>query len=188
MIFTENYTGMRAVARYWWVYLITGIIWILFAMWLWSYRVGSLVALAVLIGITMMFNGITEIMIGARLPAWRWLVVTIGALSVVAGIVVLAWPGPTLYVIAVFLGWFLLVMGIVHIVQAFASIGVDYWWLLLILGGAELLLGAWARGDHVRSLVLFINLAALFSVFRGVNEIFAAFELRRLSQSPPSGV
>jgi uncharacterized membrane protein HdeD (DUF308 family) len=173
---------VRDVARYWWIYLISGIFWILFAMWLWSYRVGSLVALAVLIGFTMIINGVTEIMIGMRLPAWRGLTVIVGGLSVIVGIIVLAWPGPTLYIIAVFLGWFLIVMGIVHIVQAFARLGEDYWWLLLILGGAELILGAWARGDHVRSLVLFINLAAFFSIFRGVNELFAAFDLRRLNR------
>jgi uncharacterized membrane protein HdeD (DUF308 family) len=175
--------SLQDVTRLWWVYLVFGIVWILFGMWLWSYRVGSLVALAVLIGITIMFSGITEIMIGLRLPAFRWLVVTVGVLSVVAGFVVLVWPGPTLYIIAIFLGWFLFVMGIIHIVQAFARVGEDYWWVLLILGGAEFLLGAWARGDHTRSVFLFINLAGAFAVIRGINEIFAAFELRRAGEA-----
>jgi uncharacterized membrane protein HdeD (DUF308 family) len=148
-------------------------------MWLWSYRVGSLVALAVLLGIAMMISGITEIARGVRLVAWRWLVVSLGALSVAAGVVILAWPGPSLYVIAVFLGWFLLVTGVVHVVQAFARRGESYWWLLLVQGGAEFVLGAWARGDHVRSVVLLINLAALFAIVRGVMEMFAAFELKR---------
>jgi len=33
-----------------------------------------------------------------------------------------------LYVIAVFLGWFLFVMGIAHVVQAFARMGTPCWW------------------------------------------------------------
>jgi uncharacterized membrane protein HdeD (DUF308 family) len=167
------------VTRLWWVYLVFGIVWILFGMWLWSYRVGSLVALAALIGITFMFSGITEIVVGLRLPALRWLAVGIGVLSVVAGFVVLIWPGPTLYVIAVFLGWFLFVIGIVHVIRAFIRIGEPYWWLLLIQGLIEFALGAWARGDHTRSLFLFINLAGAFAIVRGTMEIFAAFELRR---------
>jgi uncharacterized membrane protein HdeD (DUF308 family) len=170
---------VRQVTDLWWVYLIFGIVWILFGMWLWSYRVGSLVALAVLIGVTIMFSGITEIMIGLRLPAFRWLVVAAGALSIVAGFLILIWPGPTLYIIAIFLGWFLFVIGIVHIVEAFARVGQSYWWVQLIQGGIEFLLGAWARGDHTRSLFLFINLAGAFAVVRGISEIFAAFELRR---------
>jgi uncharacterized membrane protein HdeD (DUF308 family) len=152
-------------------------------MWLWSYRVGSVVALAALIGVTFILSGITEVAIGRRLPAMRWHVVGAGIVSIVAGIIVLVWPGPTLYVISVFLGWFLFVLGIVHIVQAFARLGEPYWWVLLLQGGIEFVLGAWARGDHVRSFFLFINLAGAFAIVRGVEEIFAAFELKRVSEA-----
>ena len=174
----------RDMTRLWWLYLVFGVLWILFGMWLWSYRVGSLVALAVLIGITFMFSGVTEIIIGLRLPDYGWLAVLFGAISVVAGFIVLIWPGPTLYVIAIFLGWFLFIIGIVHIVQAFARVGQRGWWILLIQGGIGFLLGAWARGDHTRSVILFINLAGAFAIVRGVMEIFAAFELRRAGKTP----
>ena len=90
----------RDMTRLWWLYLVFGVLWILFGMWLWSYRVGSLVALAALIGVTFIFSGVTEIIIGLRLPAYGWLAVLLGAISVVAGFIVLIWPGPTLYVIA----------------------------------------------------------------------------------------
>jgi uncharacterized membrane protein HdeD (DUF308 family) len=173
---------LRDLGRVWWLYLVFGIVWILFGMWLWSYRVGSLVALAVLIGLTFMFSGVTEIAIGLRLPAFKWLAVLLGAISVVAGFIVLIWPGPTLYVIAIFLGWYLFIAGIVHIVLAFLRIGQRGWWVLLIQGGLEFILGAWARGDHTRSVVLFINLAGAFAIVRGVMEIFAAFELRRAAE------
>jgi uncharacterized membrane protein HdeD (DUF308 family) len=174
---------LRQAARMWWLDLIFGVAWILFGMALWSYRVGSIVALAVLIGITMIFNGATEIVIGSRLPVLRTLLVTVGVLSVLAGVWALAWPGPTLYVIALFLGWFLFVMGIVHVVLAFTRMREDdYWWVLLIQGFIEFVLGAWARGDSVRSFTLFINLAGAFAVIRGVSEIFAAFQLRRLKE------
>ena len=174
----------RDMTRLWWLYLVFGVLWILFGMWLWSYRVGSLVALAALIGVTFIFSGVTEIIIGLRLPAYGWLAVLLGAISVVAGFIVLIWPGPTLYVIAIFLGWFLFIVGIVHIVQAFARVGEHGWWILLIQGGIEFVLGAWARGDHTRSVILFINLAGAFAIVRGVMDIFAAFELRRAGEHP----
>ena len=79
------------LTRIWWLYLVFGVLWILFGMWLWSYRVGSLVALAALIGITFMFSGVTEIVVGLRLPAYGWLAVTLGAVSIVAGFIVLIW-------------------------------------------------------------------------------------------------
>jgi uncharacterized membrane protein HdeD (DUF308 family) len=84
---------------------------------------------------------------------------------------------------ALFLGWFLFVMGIVHVVLAFARMREDnYWWVLSIQGLIEFFLGAWARGDSVRSFVLFINLPGACAVIRGVSEIFAAFNLRRLKE------
>ena len=86
---------------------------------------GSIVALAVLIGVTMTFNGVTEIVIGSRLPGFRSVLITVGVLCVLAGIWALAWPGPTLYVMALFLGWFLFVMGIVHVVLAFSRMRED---------------------------------------------------------------
>jgi uncharacterized membrane protein HdeD (DUF308 family) len=46
------------ITRYWWLYVSSGILWVLFGMWLWSYGVGSLVALAALMGVTMIFNGV----------------------------------------------------------------------------------------------------------------------------------
>lgn len=173
------------IRRVWWLYLVFGIVWILFGAWLWSYRVGSLVALAALIGVTLIFSGVTEIIIGLRLPAMRWLAVLLGVISVVGGFIVLVWPGPTLYVIAIFLAWFLFIVGIVHIVEAFFRIGERGWWVLLIQGGIEFLLGAWARGDHTRSVILFINLVGAFAIVRGVMEIFSAFELRRMGEPPP---
>jgi uncharacterized membrane protein HdeD (DUF308 family) len=185
MSLTDNpmTTMLRQAAKMWWLYLVFGIVWILFGMGLWSYRVGSIVALAVLIGVTMIFNGVTEIVIGSRLPVFRTLLVAIGVLSVIAGVWALAWPGPTLYVVSLFLGWFLFVMGIVHVVLAFSRMREDnYWWVLLIQGLIEFALGAWARGDSVRSFILFINLAGAFAVVRGVSEIFAAFQLRRLNE------
>src|ERR1700738_3383771 len=94
MIVVEAPTDVHKVARFWWLYLALGIAWILFGMWLWSYRVGSLVALAALIGATMLFNGITEIVIASHFPIWRGIFIGVGVLSVAGGVATIAWPGP----------------------------------------------------------------------------------------------
>ena len=43
----------------------------------------------------------------------------IGALSVVAGIIVIAWPGPSLVTLALVLGIWLIIYGIMEITLAF---------------------------------------------------------------------
>jgi uncharacterized membrane protein HdeD (DUF308 family) len=74
-----------------------------------------------------------------------------------------------------------------------ASIGRPRWWLTLILGIVELLLGIWAAGYPGRSLFVFVNLVGIYAVAYGFTELFAAFELRgldrrleRTSAEPPA--
>jgi uncharacterized membrane protein HdeD (DUF308 family) len=52
------------------------------------------------------------------MPDRGWTVFT-GVLSVIAGIIVLVWPGPTLLVLAIVLGIWLLIFGVMEIMAAF---------------------------------------------------------------------
>jgi uncharacterized membrane protein HdeD (DUF308 family) len=169
---------VRDLSGLWWVFLITGILWILFGMFVLSYRVGSLLALAVFVGVTLLFGGVNQIATALRAPSWRWLFLIAGVLSIIAGIITLAWPGRTLFVISVFLSWYLVFVGIAHVVGALVGPKHDWWWTMLLLGIVEFLLGAWAAGYPGRSLLVFVNLVGVYALFHGVGEIFAAFALR----------
>jgi uncharacterized membrane protein HdeD (DUF308 family) len=174
---------VRGLTRSWWLFLVVGILWILFGMFVLSYNVGSLWALAVFCGVTFIGTGITQLLGAGRVEGWRWLYILGGVLSILAGILAFAWPGRTLLVISVVLAWFLVFKGIVDVVAALASIGRPWWWLGLILGVLELLLGIWAAGYPGRSLFVFVNLVGIFAMFYGFGEIFAAFDLRRLDHT-----
>jgi uncharacterized membrane protein HdeD (DUF308 family) len=164
----------------WWLFLVIGIAWILFGMFVLSYNVGSLLALAVFAGVTFLLTGLTQLMSATRAHEWRWLYLVGGVLSILAGILALVWPGRTLLVLAGILAWFLVFKGIVDIVAALSAHGRPYWWLGLILGILELLLGIWAAGYPGRSLFVFVNLVGAYAIFYGFTELFAAFELRGL--------
>jgi uncharacterized membrane protein HdeD (DUF308 family) len=146
--------AIRGVTRAWWLFLILGILWILFGMFVLSYNVGSLLALAIFAGVTF-----------------------------------IVWPGRTLLVLSVVLAWFLVFKGIVDIIAAFSNHGRPWWWVMLILGILELLLGIWAAGYPGRSLIVFVNLVGIYAIFYGFTEVFAGFELRglghRLDRLPP---
>jgi uncharacterized membrane protein HdeD (DUF308 family) len=58
--------GLRGLARSWWLFLTLGILWILFGMFVLSYNVGSLLALAVFAGITFVCTGITQLAAAGR--------------------------------------------------------------------------------------------------------------------------
>jgi uncharacterized membrane protein HdeD (DUF308 family) len=181
--------SLRGLADAWWLFLVLGIVWILFGMFVLSYNVGSLLALAVFAGVTFIFTGVNQIMTAGRVHSWQWLWVVGGALSIIAGIVAFVWPGRTILVLSVILAWFLVFKGIVDVVGALASVGRPWWWVALILGILELLLGIWAAGYPGRSLFVFVNVVGIYAIFHGFTEIFAAFDLRgldrRLDRAPP---
>jgi uncharacterized membrane protein HdeD (DUF308 family) len=181
--------AVRAVTQAWWVFLILGVLWILFGMFVLSYNVGSLLALSIFAGVTFIMTGLNQILAAFRVEGWRWLYLIGGVISILAGIVAFVWPGRTLLVLSVVLAWFLVFKGIVDIVAAFSNHGRPYWWVTLILGILELLLGMWAAGYPGRSLFVFVNLVGIYAMFYGFTELFAAFDLRglgrRLDQLPP---
>jgi uncharacterized membrane protein HdeD (DUF308 family) len=182
---------LRGVTGVWWLFLILGVLWILFGMFVLSYNVGSLLALAVVAGVTFIMTGINQILSSGRAEGgWRWLYIIGGALSIIAGIIAFVWPGRTLLVLSVVLAWFLVFKGIIDIVTAFSNHGRPYWWVALILGILELLLGMWAVGYPGRSLFVFVNLVGIYAIFYGFTEVFAAFDLRglgrRLDQERPA--
>ncbi len=183
--------AIRGVTGAWSLFLILGVLWILFGMFVLSYNVGSLLALAVFAGVTFLMTGVNQLLSSGRAEGgWRWLYIIGGVLSIIAGIIAFVWPGRTLVVISVVLAWFLVFKGIVDIVSALSNHGRRYWWVALILGILELLLGMWAAGYPGRSLFVFVNLVGIYAIFYGFTEVFAAFDLRglgrRLDQERPA--
>jgi uncharacterized membrane protein HdeD (DUF308 family) len=164
--------GGRELSGYWGWFLILGILWTLFGMYVLSYRVGSLAAVAAL------FGGITQLVVASRVQSWRWLYIISGILGVAAGIGTFFWPDITLYVVSILVAWYLIAFGIIHLVDALAGPKVGWWWTGLLLGVAELVLGVWAVRSWERSLLTLMTLVGVWAIVYGVNQIFAAFTLR----------
>ena len=93
--------GVREASGVWWWYLILGVAWIWYGMFVLSYRVGSLVAVATLVGVAFLFGGIGQLVVAGRVETWRWLFIVTGILAVAAGITAFAWPDITLYVVSI---------------------------------------------------------------------------------------
>jgi uncharacterized membrane protein HdeD (DUF308 family) len=171
---------VRAAAKYWWLFLLLGIVLVLYGMLVLSMRPATLWSLAILAGIAFIFGGVGQFMAAQRVDSWRWLFYVAGVLGIVAGIMAFAWPSATLYVLGVFLAWYLAISGIFHVINAFVGPKRDWWWLGLILGVLEFLLGMWAIGSPGREFLLLVNLIGIYMIFYGIEEIFAAFAIRAL--------
>ena len=175
-------TGARdASAASWWLVAL-GAMWIWFGMFVLSYQVGSLVAVATFVGTAFLFGGITQLVVASRVPRLRWLSIVGGILGIGAGIVAFLWPDITLYAVSVMVAWYLIAFGTIHIVNALAGPKPSWWWTGLLLGISELVLGVWAARSWEHSLVTLVTLVGVWAICRGVNEIFAGFSLRQVGK------
>jgi uncharacterized membrane protein HdeD (DUF308 family) len=172
-----------AYSRTWWLWLVAGILWLILGFIVLSLRPASITACVILIAIAFWLGGITQLALGFVLEGgFRWLAIIGGTLALLAGIAAIVWPEPTLVVISVFVAWYLLIRGIFDVVIALTHTHVRGWWMPLIAGVIGIALGAWAIGNPDRSVLLLVSIIGIWSIFKGVADLVASFEYRRLGK------
>jgi uncharacterized membrane protein HdeD (DUF308 family) len=173
----------RSMRRTWLVPLIAGIL---------SVAAGLVVLatswtvpqLAVFAAFIFIFRGVTVAFDTLEGRGPRWLGILAGVAGVLAGIWLLAWPGPSLLVLAVFIGAWLTVSGVFNIVGAVvARREIRHWGLVLAIGIIEVLLGMWAMRRPDFSLALAITVLGFWAIITGALYIAVALELRSLVRS-----
>jgi uncharacterized membrane protein HdeD (DUF308 family) len=100
---------------------LLGVLSIIIGLWAVRHVLITLLALTVFLGIFWIVNGVIDIfttLSHREMPERGWSVL-MGVLSAIAGIIVLAFPGLTLLGLAVILGIWLLVFGIMELTAAF---------------------------------------------------------------------
>ena len=174
----DTYDGGGAAAP-WWVFLITGFAWVLIALLVLTVDADTPATIGLLAGFVLIVAGVNELVEVGFALAWRWLHATIGVLFVITGILALLSPLQTFGLLAVLVGWYLLIKGIADIVVSIAERAVlPMWGLLLGAGVAQLLIGVWAIGYPGRSAWLLILWVGLVALLRGITELVLAFQLR----------
>lgn len=113
---------------------------------------------------------------------WGW-VLTYGVLTLIVGILVLAWPGATLLVIAVLFGVHLIIEGIFRFGAAFAvdEAGGGTRLLLALLGVLSVAIGLWAVRHALLTLLALVVLLGIFWVVNGTIEVFTALSHQRMT-------
>jgi uncharacterized membrane protein HdeD (DUF308 family) len=166
----------------WWWLLITGVAWMVVALILLRFDYTSVSAISVLFGVVAIMAGVLEF--GVMFMAEGWWRVLNGLLAVVfivTGIVAFIHPGNTFAALAAVFSFFLIFAGTFDIIIAISvRREIEVWWLQLIGGIAELLIGFWAAGYYGRSAVLLVAWVAAIAIIRGVRDIVLAFRVREV--------
>jgi uncharacterized membrane protein HdeD (DUF308 family) len=181
----------RAIGRAlppWWLFLITGIAWMILALIVLRFDYTSVSAISVLFGVVAIAAGVMEIGMLFISPGWWKLLNGVLALVfIVAGIVAFIHPGNTFAALAAVFSFFLIFAGAFDIVWSIGSRHeMEVWWLQLIGGIIELALGFWAAGYYGRSAVLLVAWVAAFGIIRGVRDIVFSFRVHALQHAAPA--
>ena len=186
---TTHAIGSRTLGRVlppWWIFLITGTAWMVAALILLRFDYTSVTAIAILFGIVAIAAGLLEI--GVMVLAAGWWKLLHGLLAVVfiiTGIVAFIHPGDTFLAIAAVMSFFLIFAGSFDIIVSISTRReIEVWWLQLVGGIIEIVLGFWAAGYYGRSTVLLIAWVAVIALIRGVRDFVLAFRLREAEHAP----
>jgi uncharacterized membrane protein HdeD (DUF308 family) len=171
---------INTVARGWWVLLLSGIVGvvaggiILFTDW-------TVSQLVTFVGLLFIFRGVltaVSLPVDGSMRGWA---VAVGLLEVGIGIGVFTWPGPTLLVLALMIGWWVLFSGVMTTTGAIAARDfLPYWGLMLAYGIIETLFAFWLIARPDVTLVATVLAIGLWTMVYGVVQVILSFELKNL--------
>ena len=107
--------------------------------------------------------------------SWGWLL-AFAILTLVLGIMIMAWPSATVKVVAILFGLQLFILGIFSIVRAFTPGGEGARALLAILGVLAVLVGIFVLRHLFQTVVILVLLLGVYWVIHGIIEVVAAID------------
>lgn len=192
---TQGRMIVREAARYWWLYLVSGVSWLVIAWLVLRLNMTSITTVGVLIGVVFVMSGVTEAALAAMVPGgWKVWHYILSVIFLLGGLWGFIRPVNTFFALASVLGLILIFYGAFDVVRSISSRMVNpYWWLGLISGVLLILLAFWVSGsDRVYALAqrtyLILFWAGLFALFRGFSQIALAFEIRHAGKEADARV
>ena len=180
----EDREVAEAAADRWWIFLLSGIAWFVFALIIvqWDFR--TVYAVSILFGVVAIFAGVNEFaQISVSTTGWKVVHAILGVLFVLAGLWALVHPHNAFATIAGLIGYFFLFKGIFDFTVAILGRGqFELWWLQMIVGILEILLAFWVAGNFREKTILLVIYVGLVGLSRGVTELILAFKLRALKR------
>jgi uncharacterized membrane protein HdeD (DUF308 family) len=178
----------ETAARYWWLFIITGVCWLAVSMIIFRFDWTTVLAIGVLFGTVAVVAGLLEVAVGAASSGgWAVLHYVLGAIFLFVGVLSYFTPGGTFVALAALVSFFFVFAGAFDIVASIATrTEVPFWWVQLASGIFEVALGFWAAGYWSRSVILLVAFVGASTLFRGIASIVFGFKLLQLHRDPRS--
>jgi len=167
--------------KHWWIFLITGTLWLFFSLILFRFDITSAKSISILAGIIFIIAGLFEFLmvLVVRSGWWKAVNAFLGVLLVVGGVLSFIHPKDTFVAVASITAFMFLFVGILDVIVALSN-RVGIWWVRLITGLVCIGLGFWASCDFGRSATLLVAWVGAFALLRGITHFMIAFAVRGL--------
>jgi uncharacterized membrane protein HdeD (DUF308 family) len=180
---TEERMVVREGTRYWWVFLLSGLAWLIVAWIVLRANATSLVAVGLWLGVIFVVAGFNEaFMAGLVSGGWKVWHYVMSAIFILGGLWAFIRPINTFFALASVLGLILFFYGTFEIIRAFGERGVyPYWWLSLTTGILLILVAFWvSASDREFALRAYLILfwAGFMALFKGISQLMLAYGIR----------
>jgi uncharacterized membrane protein HdeD (DUF308 family) len=173
-------------AKNWWLFLITGVAWLMIGVLVLRFNVTSVATVGILLGVMFLGAAINEFLASTTVSGgWKFVHIALGVLFVLGSLWGFFRPIDTAFALASVLGFLLVLMGSMHVIGAVLSReGNPLWWLGLTVGLLEILLAMWVSQQYYDARITLILIwVGFMAIFRGIAEIVMAFELHHAKKS-----
>ncbi len=172
------------LVSHWWLFLIRGLLALAFGIALLAFPVAGLWVIAILFGAYAFVDGILALVAATRMRhaggRWGWLLLE-GVVGIVAGICAALWPGLAVLTLAVLLGAWAIVTGVLAIASALtARLHVPGELLWLLSGVVSVIFGIAIFWSPAFGLFALVWMVSFYAIVAGVLLIGLALRLRRL--------
>lgn len=176
--------AMGMMSRMWWIFVVTGIFWIVVSLVILQFETASITTVGVIIGVMFILAGMQDFVIGFLAEGWKWLWILFGVIFIIAGIVALASPKQTVAAFADVLGFLFLMFGIFWMIEAFATKEANpLWWMGLIAGILMVVMAFWTGGQFfITKVYTLLAFAGIWALMHGITDIVKAFQVKKIGK------
>ena len=168
----------------WWLLVVVGVAWIIVGFIVLRFDNSTVEVISIVFGVVVLLAAGGEVFKAAITPGgWRVWHVIFAVLLLIGAIIIFVNPGSTFVSLALVTGFYFVFAGIFDIVSSLFSTGTPGWWLPLLSGIAQVVLGFLASSSFSSSVVVLVTYVSVVAIFRGVSEIAAGFGIRHLASN-----
>jgi uncharacterized membrane protein HdeD (DUF308 family) len=178
----ETEESLQLVTRLWWLWLVTGVAWVVASLVILQFDEASITTVGIIIGIMFVFAALQQFVYAAFAPTHRWLWALFGVLFVAAAVIAFVNPEETFAGLADISGFLFLLVGVWWIIRAFLDRATSTaWWLGVIAGVLMVILAFWTSGQFfIEKAYTLLVFAGIWALMQGIVHICAAFAVRAM--------